>query len=210
MIRILRGLGLCGLLALSVATGSPAQSGSLYVGFGTATDSSIGTVNTLNGGVVYNAPSLDGLFDTVGGDVIFFRNLGLGAEYTFRNSRGPYAGLQYHPVFYDVNAVYQPLGSSRRFAPELQGGIGRAAFRFYYTPQFCNSYPLGCRSNTAQATETNHLEVHFAGGVRYYVYKDVFVRPQVDARWVRDLSYFSNSWIPEFTVAVGYTFRRKK
>lgn len=214
MIRTIRRVGVILLLIAAGALSSKAQigniHGSVYVGFGTATDSSVGPINTLNGGIVYNTPSMGGLFDTIGGDVIFFHNLGAGFEYSFRNSRGPYGGLEYRPAFYDVNAVYQPLGGSRRFVPEIQGGIGRASLRLYYTPQFCLTYALGCRSNTSLATGPNYKEIHFGGGVRYYVYKDFYVRPQVDVRWVPDMIYFKNTLVPEFSVAVGYTFRRPK
>ena len=196
------------LLLLAAATFAQAQSGSLYYGGGTATDSSIGSINTLDGGVVYSAPSLGGFFETVGGDVIFFHNLGIGAEVSFRNGKAPYAGLEYSPKFYDVNVVYQRRAFTDRFLVEVQGGLGRANLNFYYTPQFCLGFPQGCRSNTAQATGANYLELHGAGGLRYYVYKGVFVRPQVDLRWVHDFTYFGRSVVPEFTFAVGYTLRR--
>jgi hypothetical protein len=210
LIRTIRSFAFALLVLFVSAISARAQSGSIYVGFGTATDSSIGSINTLNGGVQYSTPTLGGLFDTVGGDVIFFHNLGAGIEYSFLNGRSSYAGLNYRPAFYDVNAVYQPFGSSRRLIPEIQGGVGRASLRFYYTPAFCLGYALGCRSNTAQATGTNYLEIHGAGGVRYYLYKSLFIRPQVDVRWVHNFAYFGRSVVPEFTVAIGYTLRRGK
>lgn len=194
------------LILLAASTCLSAQiSASAYVGFGSATDGSIGPLNTLGGGTVYSTSSLGGLFDTIGGDVIFFHNLGVGAEVSFRNGRGPYAGLTYRPTFYDVNAVYQrPFW---RFTPEVQGGIGRMNLNFYYTPQFCASFPQGCQSTTGSSSGANYFELHFAGGVRYYVYKSVFIRPQIDIRHAKNLSYFSSPWIPEYSVAVGYTFR---
>jgi hypothetical protein len=195
------------LILFAAATCARAQiSGSAYVGFGTATDGSIGSLNTLGGGTVYNTSSLGGLFDTIGGDVIFFHNLGVGAEVSFRNGRGPYAGLTYRPDFYDVNAVYNR--SFGRFRPEFQAGIGRANINFYYTPAFCAGFSQGCSSNTASASGANYLELHLSGGLSYYVYKSVFIRPQVDIRYVKNMSYFSSPWVPEFSVAIGYTFRR--
>lgn len=198
------------LLLLSYSTLARAQSGSLYFAGGSATDSSIGPVDTLGGGVSYPSSSLGGFFETIGADVIFFDNhrLGVGGEISFRKDRGPYAGLEYRPTFYDINAVYQPLTVVRRFTPEVQGGFGRADLKFYYTPQFCLTFPQGCRLTTAQATSTNYLQLHFAGGLRYYVYKDLFVSPKLDVRWVHNLAYFSSSWVPEYSVALGYTFRR--
>lgn len=196
------------LILFAAATSASAQiAASGYVGFGTAIDGSIGPLNTLGGGTLYNTPSMSGLFDTIGGDVIFFHKLGIGAEVSFRNGRGPYAELTYRPDFYDVNAVYQR--SFGRFHPQFQAGIGRANINFYYTPAFCDGFPQGCRSNIASASGSNYLELHLSGGVVYYVYKkSVFIRPQVDIRYAKNMSYFSSPWIPEFSVAVGYTFRR--
>ena len=198
------------LLLFAGAAVVRAQSGSIYYGGGTAMDSSIGPLNTLGGGVIYNTPRMGGFFETIGGDVIFFHHLGVGGEVSFRNGRAPYAGLEYSSKFYDVNAVYQPVTLATHFTPEVQAGFGRANLNFYYTPQFCLGFPQGCRSTTAQATGANYLELHFAGGVRYYAYKGLFVRPQVDVRWVDNFSYFGSPWVREYTVAIGYTLRRSK
>jgi hypothetical protein len=207
LLRTIRGLVLFPFLIVS-ATLASAQSGSVYYAAGLATDSAAGPIDTLGAGITYNAPRMGGFFDTIGADFIFYHKLGVGAEMSFRNSKGPYAGLQYRPTFYDVNAVYQPVVSSRRLVPDIQAGLGRANLSFYYTPQFCLTFQEGCRSATAEVNSVTHLELHFAGGLRYYIYKGLFVRPQVDLRWVHKFSYFGSSLVPEYTVAVGYTIRR--
>lgn len=192
------------IATLICAASASAQSGSVYFAGGTATDSSIGAINTLGGGIIYNTPSMGGFFETIGGQVIFFHNLGVGAEVSFRNSKAPYAGLEYRPIFYDINAVYQRhLG---KFVPEVQGGFGRANINLYYTPQFCSGYPQGCTNSTGAAHGADYAQVHFGAGIPFYVYKDFFVRPQVDVRWVRNMSFFGSSWVPEYSVAIGYTF----
>jgi hypothetical protein len=196
------------LSLLGCATLAKAQSGSLYWAGGTATDSSSGPVNTLGGGVTYNSPRMGGFFGTVGGDVIFWHGLGVGGEISFRQDQGAYAGLSYRPIFYDINAVYQPLKNSRRITPEIQGGFGRLKMTFNYTPQFCLTYPQGCRSTTGQVSTQNYSQLHVGGGVRVYVYKGVFVRPTVDIHWVNDLTEFSSHWVPAYSVAVGYTIRK--
>ncbi|MGH9563808.1 MAG: hypothetical protein ACRD3S_20330, partial [Terracidiphilus sp.] len=183
-----------------------AQSASLYYAGGTATDSSSGPLNTLGAGVTFNTPKMGGFFETIGGDVIFRHKIGVGAEISFRNSRGPYAGIEYRPSFYDVNAVYYPLSNLHRIAPEIQGGVGRSKLAFYYAPQFCVIAPQGCGSSTGQISTVNHPELHFSGGVRFYVWRNAFVRPQVDIRWVKDFADFGSSWVPEYSLAVGYTF----
>jgi hypothetical protein len=205
-----RRVALSFLLVLGSAWLVQAQSASGYLAGGTATDSSTGPLNTLGAGVTFNTPSMGGFFGTVGGDVIFHHHrLGVGAEYCFRKDRGPYAGLAYRPVFYDVNAVYYPLTNvGRRFTPEIQGGVGRSELTFYDTPQFCLIAPQGCRSTNAEIETQNHLQLHFSGGVRISIWKGVFVRPQVDIRWIHNFTDFGSSFVPEYTLAVGYTFQK--
>jgi hypothetical protein len=196
---------LTAIAAFTCAAPASAQSASVYYAGGTAMDSSIGPINTLGGGTVYNTPRMGGFFDTIGGQVMFpFHNLGVGAEVSFRNGKASYAGLQYRPIFYDINAVHQ--WHFGKFTPEVQGGFGRANINLYYTPQFCSGYPEGCINSTGAAHGADYAQLHFGGGVRYYVHKDFFVRPQVDIRWVHNMNFFGSSWVPEYSVAIGYTF----
>src|ERR1700676_1845114 len=88
---ISRKVALSFILLLASARLAAAQSGSLYFAGGTATDSSSGPLDTLGAGITYNSPRMGGFFETIGADVIFFRNLGVGAEYSFRKDQGPYA-----------------------------------------------------------------------------------------------------------------------
>lgn len=196
------------LSLLGYATLAAAQSGSVYWAAGTATDSSSGPINTLDGGVVYDTPRMGGFFDTVGGDIILRHGLGVGADISFRQNKGPYAGLAYRPTFYDVNAVYHPRTINGRLIPEVQAGFGRLNLKFYDTPQFCLTYSQGCQSTTGEITTRNRFSLNGGGGLNVYVYKSFFIRPQVDIRWVHHLVDFGSSWVPEYTVALGYTFRK--
>ena len=207
MDHIARRVSLSFFLFLVFAAAARGQSASLYYAGGSATDSSTGPLNTLGAGVTFNTPTLGGFFETVGGDIVRHNRIGVGAEFSFRSDRGPYAGLEYRPSFYDVNAVYYPLLNTRRIAPEIQGGFGRSRLTFFYTPQFCIVAPQGCSSVNGKVTTVNDLQLHFSGGVRIFVWKNVFVRPQLDIRWVHNLDYFGSSIVPEYTVAVGYEFR---
>ncbi len=201
-------LGILGLVLFCCAQVASGQSASVYIAGGTATDSSTGPLNTLGAGVTFNTPRMTGFFGTAGGDVIFFRHkIGIGAEYTFRKDRGPYAGLEYRPAFYDVNAVYYPLTNTGRIAPEIQAGIGRSTLTFYDTPGFCSIAPQGCRSTTGQIETLNSRQIHFGGGVRVFAWKGLFVRPQVDIRWMNNFSDFGRPWVLEYTLGIGYTFQ---
>lgn len=207
MNQIARRVTLCFIVFLAFAGGATAQSGSVYFAGGSAYDTSTGPLDTLGAGVTFNTPSMGGLFGTVGGDLIFRHHYGVGAEYSFRKDRGPYAGLEYRPVFYDVNAVYYPfLNEGHRFTPEIQGGVGRSKLTFYDTPEFCMIAPQGCRSTNAQIETLDHFQLHFSGGVRFSVWKGIFVRPQVDLRWIQNYTDFGRPLVIEYTLGVGYTF----
>jgi hypothetical protein len=185
-----------------------AQSISGYFAGGTMTAPSVGPMNTLGAGTIYDTPKMGGFFETLGVDVIFFHNLGLGAELSTRDGRAPYAGLMYHPSFYDVNVVYRPRAILRRIAPEIQAGYGEANLNFYYTLGICYKLPQGCSSANGEAFSADNNQVHVSGGLRIYAYKGLFIRPQVDVRWVQGnfTTYFGRSWVPQYSAAIGYTY----
>ena len=204
---MMRGLLLI-LMCLLCIKCTDAQSGSVYFAGGTAIDSSSGPVDTLGGGTTYNSPRLGGFFETIGGEVIIRHGLGVGGEFSFRKDRGPYAGLSYRPEFYDVNAVYEPIRFRGRLVPKFEAGFGRMVLRYYDTPQFCESFFLGCKSSDGLVSQVNYFQGHFGAGVQYYVYKSVFVLPQVDIHYVRKMVDFGSTVVPAFSVGIGYTIRR--
>jgi hypothetical protein len=203
----IRGFAAIAFLLLACVTIASAQSGSVYLAGGTAIDSSAGPVDPLGAGITLEAPRMGGFLETIGGDFIFFHHLGIGAETSFRKGRSAYAYLEYRPSFYDFNVVYQPLTIARRLTPEIQAGYGEADLNFYYTPQICYKLPQGCGPATGEALSVSDPQVHLAGGLRFYVYKGLFVRPQMDVRRVQNnfSSYFGSSWVSEYSVALGYT-----
>jgi hypothetical protein len=189
-----------------------AQLVSGYIGGGTATDSSAGPIDTLGGGTTYQTPRLGGFFETYGGDFIFFHGLGVGAEESKRRDLGAYAGLRYRASFFDANVVYRPWTLKRRFQPEFQAGYGRADLNVYVTPQICTTLPQGCGGPHAQIASVGDSEFHVAAGARIYVYRGAFVRPQFDLRRVPNnfSTYFGSSWIPQYSIVIGYTFNLRK
>jgi hypothetical protein len=165
------------------------------------TDSSTGAVDPfqIGGGT---APSLGGVFGIFGGDAMFKPNLGVGVAISTRFAQGAYAGLNYRPTFYDFNAVYQPIGSPKRIVPEFQGGLGGVKISFYEGANGLigpSSYIVGASS---------HFQLHASAGLRVYVTEHIFVRPQIDFHFVPNFVQFGRDAVPEYTVAVGYTFAR--
>jgi Outer membrane protein beta-barrel domain len=176
------------------------------LGLGTAQAPSNGQViDPLGTGVLSPTGGMNGLFMKIGGDVMFKQTLGFGAEVSLRPSQGNYAGLGYRPTFYDFNAVYKPSFKFKRLVPEFQGGLGVANVKFYANQQFCNSLS-GCSNSNTLLTGSNHFEVHFAGGLRYYLSDHVFVRPEFDGRWVDNFFQFGRDFVPQYGASFGYTF----
>ncbi len=104
---------LLAILLLGSVQLAKAQSASIYFGLGTARDSSNGqAIDTFGTGTLFNTPRMGGLFETIGGDVMFRPSFGVGFETSFQTQRN-YAGLNYRPLFYDVNAIYTPVVPAR-------------------------------------------------------------------------------------------------
>ena len=55
--------------------------------------------------------------------------------------------------------------------------------------------------------DANHFQVHGAVGVKLYVKGNLFIKPQFDIHYVTNFTdQFGRSWVPQGTIAVGYTF----
>jgi hypothetical protein len=201
------------LLALATAPRAQAQSVSAYFGAGTATDRACTNPNlcidqtdpvTGNGD---NAPKMTGAFGKIGGDFMFNSHLGFGVQTDFKFSQGDYLGFGYRPIFFDFNAIYHPIPddlTKGRIVPEFQGGAGGVRFNIY-TPNM----PSAFGNQTQLLATTNHFEVHGAIAVKMYLKGGIFIKPQVDARYVPNFSQFGSNFVPEFSASLGYTFGRK-
>jgi hypothetical protein len=162
--------------------------------------------DTFGDGTIYYPPRMGGLFMSVGGDFMFTPHLGAGVETSFRTSQGSYAGLSYRPTFYDFNGVYHPIAANnRRVVPEFQAGIGGVNLKYYYNQQYCDTF-VGCSSSNSYLESSTHFQVHMMAGVNFYVKGGVFIRPQVDIRYVPNFFQFGSNWVPEYSGVIGYSF----
>ncbi|MGA2357251.1 MAG: hypothetical protein ABSG02_22370 [Terriglobales bacterium] len=145
-----------------------------------------------------------GLYPGLSGDVIFWRNLGIGAEIYWRASQGVNyggnLGVNYRPFFYDFNAVYSPKLAKRTYL-ELVGGIGGLDTRFYECPDFdCSlGYSQGVNSFA-------HFDVDFGGGIKFYAKRGIFVRPEARYYYIRNDTNFSTNHAARVGISIGYTF----
>jgi hypothetical protein len=217
MIKWFSRLTIRGLLIMFVllfVTGRPAHAQGLnaYFGMGSATDTPSPIPLTL-GGTSFFRQGMGGLFGLLGSDFMVTSHLGFGGEYVFRFAQSDYAvgtGLKDRPSFYDFNAILQPWTESKRFVPVFQAGLGGARVNYYLNQQTC-SVLSGCSSFSTLVDRSNHFQFHFSGGVRWYLRESIFLRPQIDVRWVHNFNNanaptFGRNWVPQYAVSVGYSF----
>jgi hypothetical protein len=183
-----------------------AQSGfDVNMGFGTYHAKSTGTsIDTFGDGTLYPTPSLGGFFLGFGGNLMLWQKVGVGFEANLQPNKPDYAGLQARTTLWDVNGIYQPI-STKRASLQLQGGIGGANMKFYYSSQYCDSF-AGCSSQNQYLESSNHFQVHGGVGVQVYLTDHVFIRPQFDIHYVNNFYQFGSNFVPGATVWVGYSF----
>lgn len=189
------------VLAFSVLPSlASAQQADAMLGFGTVMSpgaAACGSPSFAN----FECPEKGGLYPNISADVIFHRRMGFGFDAVWRASQGNYggSGLPYRPILIDFNAVYQPR-LSKKAGLDLMGGIGWQDTRFYssnYTCSFvtCTNY-----------TSSNHFLVDVGGGIRYYVWGHVFVRPEAHYYHVLNNTIdFTSGNIIRVGASIGYT-----
>jgi hypothetical protein len=150
-----------------------------------------------------------GAYPGFNGDVLFWHNLGVGAEVFWRGSQGggAYAAEQdatYRPIFYNFNGVYSPKIAHRVYG-ELVAGVGVMSTRLY---QCETGSGTGCGiagGNTAVAA-SHHFDADFGGGIKFYVLHGLFVRPEARFYWINNDTNFSGSYATRVGASIGYTF----
>lgn len=184
-----------------------AQKIDVYAGVGTATNSSSNqTVDTFGDGTLFTTPGMGGAVGKVGADFMFTPMFGVGGETDFRFSQAGYAGLNYRPVFYDFNGIFMPFGHKfKRVVPEFQAGLGAVNLRFFNPQTVCDAF-AGCSTSSNYVESSNHLQVHLAAGVRFYVTPHLYFRPEVEGRYVNNFFQFGSNWVPEYSASIGWTF----
>jgi hypothetical protein len=190
----------CALLA-TVSNVAQAQKVDLAFGLSTVEAPGIGNLTVSD---TSHAPvSLTGgAYPGFSGDVLFYHNLGVGAEVFWRASQADnYAqqGFNYRPLFYDINAVYSPRIVPHVYA-ELVGGVGALSTRFY-TGTSCGAY------SCSNYQSSNHFDVDFGGGLKLYPAHNFFIRPEARVYFINNNTDFSSNHAMRYGLSIGYTFR---
>ena len=182
-----------------------AQSGvDFNIGFGTRHAKSTGqSINTFGDGVLYPTPDLGGFFLGFGGNLMLWKRAGIGMEANLQPAKADYAGLQQRTTFWDINGILQPV-VTKRAALQLQGGIGAANMKFYYSSQYCDQF-AGCSSSNQYLESSNHFQVHGGLGVQLYLTDHIFIRPQFDVHYVHNFYQFGSNFVPGGTIWLGYS-----
>jgi hypothetical protein len=193
-----------------------AQQGDAYIGGGTLLTSSTSFSTTVpgtncgldsQGGAL--CPEKGGTYLNLGADIIFKNRLGAAFDVNWKASQGSIGGpggQPYRPLLFTFNGVFQPR-LSKKAGIDLFGGIGWQSTRFYgYQPTSSCVYFGACY------TSSNHVLVDIGGGIRYYVWGHVFLRPEVRLFHVlnnTDTSAngfgFSSNNVIRVGASIGYT-----
>jgi outer membrane protein W len=106
-------------------------------------------------------------------------------------------------TLFDFNGIYQPV-NTKRAALKLEGGIGGANLKFYESGS--SSSVLGNQNSSQYLASTNHFQVHGGVGVEIYLTDHIFVRPQFDVHYVRNLTQFGSNLVKTEMVWLGYNW----
>jgi opacity protein-like surface antigen len=184
---------------LFLAQFASAQQGDVFLGGGSLFSS--GTCNSTTG----LCPEKGGLYINLGGDVVLHKHIGVNVETAWRATQSTYPNLgeNYRPILTDFNLLYQPH-LSKKVGLDLMAGIGSGDTRFYTPGPTCP----GC----ANYGSTDHFMEHLGGGIRYYVWNHVFVRPEIHYYHIQNNNnldnngYFSTNNVFRASASIGYTF----
>jgi hypothetical protein len=168
-------------------------------------------------GPCVSTPALSGATIGFGGDLMLWKKFGVGAEVAFQPAKETYLNLNASAAanglnslavtsrmtLFDVNGIYQPV-NTKKVALKLEGGIGGANLKFYEAGS--SSSVLGSQSSSQYISSANHFQVHGGLGVQIYVTDHIFIRPQFDVHYVRNLTEFGSSIVTSETVWLGYSW----
>jgi hypothetical protein len=140
------------------------------------------------------------LYPSFSVDFLLRHRFGVQGEMSWRASRNLYQGYEpFRPIFYDINGIWAPrLG--KRLGAEVMAGIGAESARFYPGSYTCNFFTC------TNYVSTNHFLGHFGGGVKFYVWGNLFVRPEAHLYLIRNNREFSSGRAQRFGASIGYSF----
>jgi hypothetical protein len=165
--------------------------------FGVGTISSSSSI--INNGLLFPSDR-GGAYPGFSADLLLRHRIGFEGELFWRASQNLYGGSQpYRPLFYAFNAIWAPK-LSKNFTAELLAGVGGEDVRFYGFTN-CNNF-FGCTNFSS----SNHFMGDFGGGIRAYIWHDVFIRPEVRLYLINNNAEFSSNTVVRYGGSLGYSF----
>lgn len=145
-----------------------------------------------------------GAYPGFSGDFLLKNRLGFEGELFWRASQNLYGGFQpFRPIFYDFNAIWAPR-LTKSITAEVLAGIGGENLRFYTGNVACDPFTGNCTNYVS----SNHFMGDIGGGIRYYVWRNAFVRPEARLYLVHNNAEFSSGRAVRYGVSIGYSFGR--
>lgn len=187
-----------------------AQQGDAYIGGGTMLSSSASSSTLITGtncGINSSGnavcPEKGGFYMNLGADVIFKSRIGAAFDVNWKASQGAFGGpggQPYRPLLFTFNGVFQPR-LTKKVGADLFGGIGWQSTRFYgYQPTTNCVYFGSCY------TSSNHFLVDVGGGLRYYFWGHVFIRPELRYYHImNNTDNFTSEHVIRVGASIGYT-----
>jgi hypothetical protein len=146
-------------------------------------------------------PESYGTFASVSLVRTFENHFGYSAEFVTSSKRQFYNGFQgYRPFIYDLNGVFA-RHVAKRMTLDFMAGAGGQTVLFY------NQY-IGCGFQTGCTPRVNstHLLVHAGAGLRYSVWRGIFVRPEANYYRIFNNNDFHSGNALRLGVSAGYSF----
>ena len=226
MRRIFRYLPLLFVSFCGIQLASAQSAFDLNLGFGAIQDKAASgqvdqELNPCTTGDLYgpcvSTPALSGFMMGFGGDLILWKKFGVGAEVAFQPAKETYVNLNASAAasglnslavtsrmtLFDFNGIYEPV-NTKKVGVKLEGGIGAANLKFYESGS--SSSVLGSQSSSQYFGSANHFQVHGGVGVQIYVTEHVFIRPEFDVHYVRNLTQFGSNIVTAEMVWLGYSW----
>ncbi len=226
MRRISRYLPLLFVLFCGIRLASAQSAFDLNLGFGAVQDKASSTqvdqnLNPCTTGDLYgpcvSTPALSGFMMGFGGDLMLWKKFGVGAEVALQPAKETYVNLNASAAasglntlavtsrmtLFDINGILEPV-NTKKVALKLEGGIGGANLKFYESGS--SSSVLGSQNMSQYFASANHFQVHGGLGVQIYVTEHVFIRPEFDVHYVRNLTQFGSNIVTGEMVWLGYSW----
>jgi hypothetical protein len=168
-------------------------------------------------GPCVSTPALSGATIGFGGDLMMTKKFGFGGEVAFQPAKQTYVNLNASAAaagvnalavtsrmtLFDFNGIYQPV-HTKKVAVKLEGGIGDANLKFYENAS--SSSVLGSQNSSQYFGSANHFQVHGGLGVQIYINDHIYIRPEFDVHYVRNLTQFGSNIVTSEMVWVGYSW----